>query len=86
MTYNAQVLIYPKKGVLDTQGKAVAASLRRSGHAELVEAKIGRYVQLYIEASDAACAMEKAQAMCEELLVNDLIEEYQIKIEDAIKA
>jgi phosphoribosylformylglycinamidine synthase PurS subunit len=76
----AEVLVYPKAGVLDTQGKAVEGTLRRLGHSGLGEVRVGRYLQLRLEASDPETARREVEEMCRELLANDLIEETDIRI------
>ena len=83
MNYRASVLVYPKKGVLDTQGKAVQATLVRLGHRDLEEVRVGRYLQLLLEAASEEAAREEGHRMCGELLVNDLIEEYTLQVEPA---
>jgi len=81
MTHIARIYVSLKEGVLDTQGKAVAHSLQRLGHDSLKDARIGRYIQLRIDAPDTDEARTRADAMCRELLVNDLIEEYTMELE-----
>ncbi|WP_352424935.1 phosphoribosylformylglycinamidine synthase subunit PurS [Aminomonas paucivorans] len=83
MNFRASVLVYPKRGVLDTQGKAVQATLIRLGHGTLEEVRVGRYLQLLLEAPSEAAAREEGDRMCRELLVNDLIEEYSLQVEPA---
>jgi phosphoribosylformylglycinamidine synthase subunit PurS len=73
------VLVRPKPGILDPQGEAVEASLRHLGFA-VDEARIGRLVDLEVDASDAAAAREQVERMCAELLANPLIESYEIEL------
>ena len=77
----ARVLIRPKEGILDPQGQAVEASLRKLGFA-VDRARIGRIVDLEVTAPDAAHARAEAERMCAELLANPLIESYQIELVD----
>ena len=78
MRFRAEVLITLKSGVLDTQGKAVSTSLRRLGHQGLEEVRIGRVASVVLEASSAEDARRQVEAMCRDLLVNDIIEEARI--------
>ena len=79
----ATVLVRPKPGILDPQGKAVEASLRHLGFA-VDDARIGRLVDLEVEASDPEQARAEVERMCAELLANPLIESYEIELaEDA---
>ena len=75
----ATVLVRPKQGILDPQGQAVESSLRQLGFA-VDEARIGRVVDLEVEASDAAAARAEVERMCEQLLANPLIESYEIEL------
>jgi phosphoribosylformylglycinamidine synthase len=73
------VLVRPKPGILDPQGEAVEASLRHLGFA-VDDARVGRLVDLEVDASDAASAREQVERMCAELLANPLIESYEIEL------
>jgi phosphoribosylformylglycinamidine synthase len=75
----ATVLIRPKAGVLDPQGQAVQSSLRQLGFG-VDEARIGRVVDLEVEAADAGDARKAIERMCEQLLANPLIESYEIEL------
>jgi phosphoribosylformylglycinamidine synthase PurS subunit len=76
----ATVLVRPKPGILDPQGEAVESSLRQLGF-PVAEARVGRLVDLEVEASDAEEARAKLAEMCERLLANPLIESYEIELQ-----
>jgi phosphoribosylformylglycinamidine synthase PurS subunit len=76
----ATVLVRPKPGILDPQGQAVEASLRQLGFA-VGDARIGRVVDLHVDAPDVAQARDAVERMCEQLLANPLIESYEIALE-----
>ena len=73
----ARVLIRPKEGILDPQGKAVERALPALGFEGVSEVRVGRLVEL--EAEDAA----QLPALCEKLLANPLIEDYEVLTDDA---
>ncbi len=75
----ATVLVRPKQGILDPQGEAVESSLQHLGFS-VREARVGRVVDLEVEASDPAQARAEVERMCEQLLANPLIESYEIEI------
>ena len=75
----ATVLVRPKAGILDPQGQAVESSLRHLGFA-VDEARVGRVVDLEVDAADAADARAQIERMCEQLLANPLIESYEIEL------
>ena len=69
------MLIRPKAGILDPQGKAVERALPALGFEGVTEVRVGRLVEL--EVDDAA----DLPAMCEKLLANPLIEDYEVVTE-----
>jgi phosphoribosylformylglycinamidine synthase len=73
----ARVLIRPKAGILDPQGKAVERALPALGFEGVANVRVGRLVEL--EADDPA----QLESLCEKLLANTLIEDYEIVLEDA---
>jgi phosphoribosylformylglycinamidine synthase len=74
----ATVLVRPRPGILDPQGQAVESSLRHLGFA-VGEARVGKLVELEVEAADEAEARSQLERMCEQLLANPLIESYEIE-------
>ena len=78
----ATVLIRPKEGILDPQGDAVRQSLQKLGF-DIHAARVGRVVDLDVEADDADRARAEIQRMCEELLANPLIESFEIRLEES---
>jgi phosphoribosylformylglycinamidine synthase len=70
----ARVLIRPKEGILDPQGKAVERALPALGFEGVSHVRVGRMVEL--EAGDGA----DLEALCEKLLANPLIEDYEIEM------
>jgi phosphoribosylformylglycinamidine synthase subunit PurS len=75
----ATVFVRPKDGILDPQGQAVEQSLRKLGFA-VTETRVGRVVDLEVEASSREEARERVDAMCRELLANPLIESYEVEV------
>lgn len=71
----AKVLIRPKQGILDPQGKAVERALPALGFEGISDVRVGRLVEL--ETDDAA----KLDSLCEKLLANPLIEDFEVQIE-----
>jgi phosphoribosylformylglycinamidine synthase subunit PurS len=72
----ARVLIRPKEGILDPQGKAVEGALPALGFEGVEHVRIGRMVEL--EAADT----DRLPELCEKLLANPLIEDYEIQALD----
>jgi phosphoribosylformylglycinamidine synthase PurS subunit len=78
----ATVLVRPKPGILDPQGEAVETSLRHLGFS-VSGARVGRLVELDVDAPDAERARAELERMCEQLLTNPLIESYELRIAEA---
>ncbi|MGK2956476.1 MAG: phosphoribosylformylglycinamidine synthase subunit PurS [Solirubrobacterales bacterium] len=71
---SARVLIRPKEGILDAQGKAVETALPALGFEGIEHVRVGRIVELNAESPD------RLDELCEKLLANPLIEDYEIEI------
>ncbi len=69
----ARVLIRPKEGILDPQGKAVERALPALGFGGIEHVHVGRMVELDVEDP------ERLGELCEKLLANPLIEDYEIE-------
>jgi phosphoribosylformylglycinamidine synthase subunit PurS len=71
----ARVLIRPKAGVVDPQGKAVERALPTLGFSGIEGVRVGRMVELQIEDPD------ELPELCEKLLANPLVEDYEIELQ-----
>ena len=74
----AVVNIALRSGVLDPAGKAVEYALNSLGFSGVSNVRIGKQIVLDINESDKAKANEQLKVMCEELLANTVIEDYEI--------
>ncbi len=77
----AVVYVRPRGGVLDPQGQAVVSALKHLDFPEVLDARQGKIIELVLEDGDATKAKERVTQMCEQLLANTVIEDYQVKIE-----
>jgi phosphoribosylformylglycinamidine synthase PurS subunit len=75
----ATVLVRPKQGILDPQGEAVEAALGHLGFT-VSGARVGKVVDIEVEAADADEARAAVATMCEQLLANPLMESYEVEI------
>ena len=75
-----RVLVRPKEGILDPQGQAVEQALPALGFAGVSNVHIGRLVELDVD--DPA----EVPAMCEKLLANTLIEDFEVVVEEGAPA
>jgi phosphoribosylformylglycinamidine synthase PurS subunit len=77
----ATILVRPKEGILDPQGEAVESSLRHLGF-PVGDARVGRVIDVEVDAPSVGEARVQLEQMCERLLTNPLIESYEIKLEE----
>jgi phosphoribosylformylglycinamidine synthase len=75
----ATVLVRPKSGILDPQGAAVETALEHLGFS-VAGARVGKVVDLEVDATDPAEARAQVERMCEQLLANPLMESYEIEL------
>jgi phosphoribosylformylglycinamidine synthase len=75
-----EVRVYPKEGVLDPQGKAIAAALGRLGHGSVRDVRAGKVFFVELEGTDRARAEAEARRMAEELLANTVIEGFDVRV------
>lgn len=76
----AKIKITLKKGVLDPQGKAIEGALHTLGFPEVEHVRQGKYIELDIPERDRAAAKASIEAMCQKLLANTVIENYEIDL------
>jgi phosphoribosylformylglycinamidine synthase subunit PurS len=80
MKFIAEIDVMPHKALLDPQGKAVTGSMTNLGLPEISNVRIGKHVQLEIEASNEAEAREKIEKACKDLLANPIMEGFSYEI------
>ena len=78
MNVKFEVLVQLKSGLLDPQGKAVEGSLPAMGWTNVRGVRVGRHVELTIEAESEQAAQAQAEEMAQRLLSNPVIEDFQI--------
>jgi len=76
----ARVTVYPRREILDPQGKAIQSALARVGFAEVVEVRAGKSFDIELGVDDPERAGELLRQMCEKLLANTVVEEYEIAL------
>lgn len=76
----AKVYITLKNGVLDPQGKAVAGALANLGFSEVADVRQGKFVEIELKEKDKAKATAQVKQMCEKLLANTVMENYQFDL------
>ena len=78
MTWTAEIVVQLKAVVNDPQGLVVRDGLRRLGFSGVGDVRVGKYIQVELDAADAEAARQSVSDMCERLLRNPVIEDYRI--------
>jgi phosphoribosylformylglycinamidine synthase subunit PurS len=79
-----KIFVSLRSGVLDPQGKAIERSLHTLGYGEVQDVRMGKYLELKIEAASRKAAETRIREMCDKLLANPVIEDYRFEIEDGM--
>jgi phosphoribosylformylglycinamidine synthase len=83
-TYRFAVSVMPKEGILDPQGRAVEGSLGHLGLDGVRDVRVGRRVELSVEAADEAAARGTVERLAGELLANPLIEGWSVEMVESV--
>jgi len=75
-----KVFVTPKKNVLDPQGVAVGHALESLGLAGLKGARVGKVIELDVEADDTPRLRAQLEVLCRDLLSNPVIEDFHYEI------
>lgn len=76
----AKVTVYPRREILDPQGKAICTALNRVGFDEVSEVRAGKSFEVEIEAGSEAIARDRLQQMCEKMLSNPIVEDFELEL------
>lgn len=78
MKHRFEVLVQLKPGLLDPQGKAVEGSLPAMGWTNVANVRVGKHIQLTVDAASEEAARAQVEEMARRLLSNPVIEDFQI--------
>ncbi len=77
---NVRVLIRLKPGILDVQGAAVKRALGGLGFADVGDLRVGKLIEVDVDAASPQAARTRVQAMCQRLLANPVLEDYTVEV------
>lgn len=80
MKFRAFVHILPRPEILDPQGKATLHGLHNLGFAGMQEVRVGKLIQLDVEADDEAAARTQVEAACKKVLSNPIVEQFRFEL------
>ena len=78
--YLAKVYVTLKESVLDPQGQAVVHALHELNHKEVKDLRIGKYIEVKLDADDLSHAEKLTKEYCDVLLANPVIETYKFEV------
>lgn len=78
--HHLQILVTPRPGLLDPQGKAIQHALEGLEFAGLGEVRVGKLIRLELEAESGEAAVESATAMARRLLANPVTEDFRVEL------
>jgi phosphoribosylformylglycinamidine synthase len=76
----AKIIVYPRREILDPQGKAICDALHRVGFEQVKDVRAGKSFQVELDAADPAGAEQALREMCRKLLVNAVVEDFEVEI------
>lgn len=82
-TFTVEAEIMPKRGVNDPQGEAVLSGLKLLGFNDAGKVRVGKLIRFEVTAESGDAARASAKEMCEKLLANPVIEEFELSVSEA---
>ena len=83
MSYRVHVRVMPRTGLLDPQGQAVEHALSALGFGEAGGVRVGRAIEMNVNAPSRGDAEARVRQMCDKLLANPVTEDYLLVVEEA---
>ena len=81
MTYRVHIRVMPRAGLLDPQGQVVEHALEALGFTGAGAVRVGRAIEVAVQAASPADAEARARQMCDKLLANPVTEDYLVEVE-----
>jgi phosphoribosylformylglycinamidine synthase PurS subunit len=76
----ARVTVYPRREILDPQGKAIRDALSRVGFPGVDDVRAGKSFEISLAGEDPETAARELREMCEKLLANTVVEDYAVEL------
>lgn len=82
-SFKATAHVTLKREVLDPQGDAIRRALGDLGHQHISRVRVGKLVEIELEAENAEAAKTQLSEMCASLLANAVVEDFELRVEEA---
>ena len=79
--FRARIRVTLRPSILDPQGKAVQHAIASLGIGGVTEVRMGKYIEMMVDATDAAAARKMTEDVCRKLLANPVMEDAHIEVE-----
>lgn len=83
--WQAKIVVTLKKGVLDPQGDVVRRSLETMGYQGIEDVRVGKFMLVKLDSASREEAWQQVDEICQKLLANPVIEEYDFELTEAGK-
>ncbi|HWI53828.1 MAG TPA: phosphoribosylformylglycinamidine synthase subunit PurS [Symbiobacteriaceae bacterium] len=83
MLFKAEVKVTLKKGVLDPQGSAVEGAIKSLGYTGVPQVRIGKHIELWVEAEGAEQATDLVQELGRKILTNPIMETFTVSVAES---
>lgn len=80
MRFTAEVKVMLKEGISDPQGQTIERALPALGYEGVSEVRVGKRIELKLDAGDIDEARAKVEDMCNRLLANTVIESFEVEV------
>jgi phosphoribosylformylglycinamidine synthase PurS subunit len=80
MKYSVGINVMLKEGIADPQGQTIESALPALGYSGVGDVRVGKRIELNVDAEGAEEARRKVMEMCERLLANPVIEEFEVSV------
>ena len=82
MIFSSKIKITLRKNILDPQGKTIEHSLKSMGYNSILDTRIGKFIELKVEADSLDKAKQITDDACKKLLANPVMEDYEFEISE----
>ena len=84
--YRVEIRVTPRAGILDPEGKAIQHALTSLGYDGAEGVRVGKLIEVELQADGEAAALETARLMCRRLLANPVTEDYDVRLKEPAAA
>ena len=81
--YRVEIRVRPRPGLLDPEGKAIHHALQSLGYGGMEGVRVGKLIEVELEADTEEGAREQGDLMCRRLLANPVTEDYEVSLSPA---